>query len=432
MARRSGRVTAVNLSHELPEESRDPRDRNRLRFLPPPRAGQSGSPDHADRLVAQAHRAHRGPIRAPLRLTTSARSPVDRHKTAQNAHSQKADSRCPGQECRVRWKIRGKTRHVAAAIETVRASASAAPAIKLAFELLAATAAGSSEVRQATWNEINIASRVWTISAMRMKASREHRVPLRRRALEIIEAARTLGADSSGLVFSACAGPVQRNGTLDEMSLGSLRDTMSAALFPGTSYIQTRLRYVLFVPWIYQRLADKRVSSADVEQAARNAEVDLIRPLERSEDTDGIIGVVACDALVRLPSTLHRSALTRCGASSASAEAGLVPLALRVVRGPSHHHRLSPGSPVALRRLPLACDTSSSSSTLPDAIKKIRVRGYTTPTTADAARWIAAGSPDLAVDLRGMPGCILWRAPARQLAPAPRQLATTVSASRRT
>ena len=39
-------------------------------------------------------------------------------------------------------------------------------------------------------------------------------------------------------------------GTLDEMGLGSLRDTVSDALFPGTSYIQTRLRYVLFVPWI--------------------------------------------------------------------------------------------------------------------------------------------------------------------------------------
>ena len=102
-------------------------------------------------------------------------------------------------------------------------------------------------------------------------------------------------------------------GTLDEMGLGSLRDTVSDALFPGTSYIQTRLRYVLFVPWIYQRLEEKRVNSADVEQAARRAEVDLIRRLERNEDKDGIIGVVARDALVRLPSTLYWSALTRWG-----------------------------------------------------------------------------------------------------------------------
>ena len=58
-------------------------------------------------------------------------------------------------------------------------------------------------------------------------------------------------------------------GTLDEMGLGSLRDALSDALFPGTSYIQTRLRYVLFVPWIYQRLEDRRVTAAEVEQAAR-------------------------------------------------------------------------------------------------------------------------------------------------------------------
>ena len=79
-------------------------------------------------------------------------------------------------------------------------------------------------------------------------------------------------------------------GTLDEMGLGSLRDTVSDALFPGTSYIQTRLRYVLFVPWLCQRLEDKRVSSADVEQVARRKEIDLIRPLERSDDNESIIG----------------------------------------------------------------------------------------------------------------------------------------------
>ena len=102
-------------------------------------------------------------------------------------------------------------------------------------------------------------------------------------------------------------------GTLDEMGLGSLRDTVSDALFPGTSYIQTRLRYVLFVPWLYQRLEDKRVSSADVEQAGRRWETELIRSLERNEDKEGIIGIVARGALARLPSTLYWSALTRWG-----------------------------------------------------------------------------------------------------------------------
>ena len=63
---------------------------------------------------------------------------------------------------------------VAAAIESVRTSA-AQPAVKLAFELLVLTAARSGEVRLATWTEMDMAGRVWTISAARMKAKREHR-----------------------------------------------------------------------------------------------------------------------------------------------------------------------------------------------------------------------------------------------------------------
>ena len=102
-------------------------------------------------------------------------------------------------------------------------------------------------------------------------------------------------------------------GTLDEMGLGSLRDVLSDALFPGTSYIQTRLRYVLFIPWLYQRLEARRVRRSDVERAARAAEVDLIGRLEQNEDARGIIGVVARGALVRLPSSMYWSALTRWG-----------------------------------------------------------------------------------------------------------------------
>ena len=103
----------------------------------------------------------------------------------------------------------------------------------------------------------------------------------------------------------------KEQGTLDEMGLGNLRDALSDALFPGTSYIQTRLRYALFIPWTYKRLETRRVRSRDVERAARQAEIDLIRPLERSDDAEGIIGVRARHSLVRLPSSIYWSALTR-------------------------------------------------------------------------------------------------------------------------
>jgi len=104
---------------------------------------------------------------------------------------------------------------VAAAIETVRSS-SAQPAVKLAFEFLVLTAARSAEVRLATWTEINTTDRVWTISAMRMKAKREHRVPLCERALEVLAAARTLG-DGNRLVFPMRSGKAISASTLPKM-----------------------------------------------------------------------------------------------------------------------------------------------------------------------------------------------------------------------
>ena len=106
---------------------------------------------------------------------------------------------------------------VAGAIETVRASASAQPAIKLAFEFLVLTAARSGEVRLATSDEIDTGGRVWTIPAMRMKAKREHRVPLSRRAAEILDAARALAAGDSRLVFPMRSGRPIVPSTLPKM-----------------------------------------------------------------------------------------------------------------------------------------------------------------------------------------------------------------------
>ena len=106
---------------------------------------------------------------------------------------------------------------VAAAIETVRTSGSGQPAVKLAFEFLVLTAARSGEVRLATWAEMDTAGRVWTISAARMKAKREHRVPLCRRAVEILDAARALGDGDNSLVFPMGSGKPVSASTLPKM-----------------------------------------------------------------------------------------------------------------------------------------------------------------------------------------------------------------------
>lgn len=55
-----------------------------------------------------------------------------------------------------------------------------------ALEFAILTATRTSEVIRARWNEFNMAERVWTIPGDRMKAGREHRVPLSDRAVELI------------------------------------------------------------------------------------------------------------------------------------------------------------------------------------------------------------------------------------------------------
>ncbi|MEX1363715.1 MAG: DUF6361 family protein [Nannocystaceae bacterium] len=102
-------------------------------------------------------------------------------------------------------------------------------------------------------------------------------------------------------------------GTVDEMGLGSLRDALSSELFPGTSSIQTRLRYALFVPWIYRNLEARRVPSSEVAREARAAELFLIAPLAEATDSEGVIGARARASLSRLPSSVYWAALVRWG-----------------------------------------------------------------------------------------------------------------------
>jgi integrase len=56
-----------------------------------------------------------------------------------------------------------------------------------ALEFLILTAGRSSEVRRARWDEINMTERVWTIPVERMKAGKEHRVPLSDAAMAVVE-----------------------------------------------------------------------------------------------------------------------------------------------------------------------------------------------------------------------------------------------------
>ena len=66
----------------------------------------------------------------------------------------------------------------------------------LALEFTILTAARTGEVLGAKWTEIDTDRAVWSVPAERMKGRREHRVPLSRVALAVLERARRAGADS--------------------------------------------------------------------------------------------------------------------------------------------------------------------------------------------------------------------------------------------
>lgn len=98
--------------------------------------------------------------------------------------------------------------------------------------------------------------------------------------------------------------------TRDELGIGTVRDSLANILFPGTTTIQTRARYFLFIPWIYlgleQKLRRKSFDSKEeLAKAARREEIALIDILKSSDDSDGTIGVEARDTLKRLPSNIY-------------------------------------------------------------------------------------------------------------------------------
>lgn len=105
----------------------------------------------------------------------------------------------------------------------------------------------------------------------------------------------------------------QEPGTVDELGIGAIRDAFADFFFPGTSTIQTRARYFLFIPWMYSRLEDKKIPSNQVGRRARGEEIKLINTLLASNDDRGVIGKVARENLVRLPSNIYWNGLEAWG-----------------------------------------------------------------------------------------------------------------------
>lgn len=92
-----------------------------------------------------------------------------------------------------------------------------------ALEFAILTAARSGEVRGATWAEIDLQGAVWTIPATRMKAEREHRVPLSDKSLELLNALPHMAG--TDLVF-----PSAKNTVLSDMTLTAVLRRMNLSV----------------------------------------------------------------------------------------------------------------------------------------------------------------------------------------------------------
>ena len=101
----------------------------------------------------------------------------------------------------------------------------------------------------------------------------------------------------------------QEKESRDELGLGSVRDSFADQLFPGTSTIQTRLRYMLFVPWVYHSLEEKRLPAESFAIQADLLERNLVQPLMDSDDLAGVFGKTAGKSLKRLPSSVYWAGL---------------------------------------------------------------------------------------------------------------------------
>jgi integrase len=95
-----------------------------------------------------------------------------------------------------------------------------------ALEFAIPTAARSGEVRGATWGEIDLAAKLWVIPKGRMKAEREHRVPLSKQAISLLQA--MAPGESAQLVFPGA----KQGKPLSDMSLSAVLRRMKVDATP--------------------------------------------------------------------------------------------------------------------------------------------------------------------------------------------------------
>jgi len=109
-----------------------------------------------------------------------------------------------------------------------------------ALELIILTATRASETYEAVWDEFDLDSRIWTIPADRMKAEKEHRVPLSDEALKLLQSLPRI--EGSRYIFHT-----PRGGCVSHTSVFQLLRTMHKSRIEadGKGYIDPKQNCII-------------------------------------------------------------------------------------------------------------------------------------------------------------------------------------------
>lgn len=107
----------------------------------------------------------------------------------------------------------------------------------------------------------------------------------------------------------------------DELGIGQIRDAFSDSLFPGTSVIQARARYFLFIPWSYTTGSARGTSGARCRAKGESQERRMIQTFLDAgfDDSSGLIGSRVGPAVKTLPSTIYWAGMSSYGVVSEGA-----------------------------------------------------------------------------------------------------------------
>ena len=95
---------------------------------------------------------------------------------------------------------------------------------------------------------------------------------------------------------------------LDSLGLGAIRDALADEIAPGVSTAQSRLRYFVLIPWLFEQVAAAS-SRKPYTRRLRDGEVELIERLSRLGPRQGVIGLQSRSDLKVMPSTLYWTGL---------------------------------------------------------------------------------------------------------------------------